>query len=258
MWNDVLTVLLVVSSISLLLGILLALFIRFFGIEEDEKTKNIRSALPGANCGACGFKGCDDYAKQLAEGKAEPNLCIPGGADTASALGEILGIEVEAASQRVAVVHCAGGCERKADYSGINSCRARAMLYGGPEACTYGCLGCGDCAAACSIGAISVAGGVARINRALCMGCGACVSACPRKIISLAPKSASVGLLCSNKDRGADAKKACSHACIGCKKCEKNCPSEAIKVINNCAVIDYEKCTGCGLCKDNCPMGCIK
>lgn len=258
MWNDVLTVLLVVSVISVSLGILLALFIRFFGIEEDEKTKNIRAALPGVNCGACGFKGCDDYAQNLAAGKTEPNRCIPGGADVSSALGDILGIEVEPPSDMSAVVHCSGGCERRADYSGVDTCRAKSMFYGGPEACTYGCLGCGDCVAVCTVGAISVDSGVARVNKALCIGCGLCTSACPRGIISMMPKNASVRVLCSNKDRGAEAKKACSKACIGCKKCEKSCPSGAISVSDNCARIDYDKCTDCGSCRDNCPMGCIK
>ena len=258
MWNDVLTVLLVVSVISLFLGILLALFIRFFGIEEDKKTKDIRAELPGINCGACGFKGCDDYAKSLAEGKTEPNRCIPGGTDVAAAIGDILGVEVEPPSMMSAVVHCLGGCEKKAHYGGIETCRARSMFFGGPEACIYGCVGCGDCAAACNVGAISVVNGVAVVDRSICIGCGVCAAACPRGIISMAPTEAKVRVLCSNKDRGAEAKKACSNACIGCKKCEKNCPSEAIKVINNCAVIDYEKCTDCGLCKDNCPTGCIK
>ena len=65
MWNDVLITAGVVFAISLLLGVLLALFIRFFGIEDDEKVKKIKGALPGANCGACGYKGCADYAEAL-------------------------------------------------------------------------------------------------------------------------------------------------------------------------------------------------
>ena len=127
---------------------MLALFTHFFGIEDDPKVKAVRGALPGANCGACGFKGCDDYAKAVAEGRAAPNLCIPGGADTVSALSEILGVEAEAAAPKVAFVHCNGVCgatSPKAVYDGIQDCVAQNMIYGGSGSCIYGCIGCGRC-----------------------------------------------------------------------------------------------------------------
>lgn len=261
MLSDILIALGVVASVSLFLGILLALFIRFFGIEEDEKAKNIRACLPGINCGACGFKGCDDYAAALAQGKAKPNLCIPGAEDTAEKLGEILGIEIEPPKDVVAFVHCNGVCDatvKKAVYDGIGSCKAASMLYGGPDACRYGCLGCGDCAAVCASNAICISDGIARVDTRLCVGCGMCVDTCPKKIISMVPQETATVVYCSNKDKGADARKACKNACIACKKCEKACPHSAIAVINNCAVIDYEKCTGCKECVKECPTGCLK
>lgn len=261
MWNDVLISAAVVAAISLLLGILLALFIRFFGIEEDEKVKNIRDALPGANCGACGFKGCADYAEALAEGRGAPNLCVPGGADTAKALEGLLGVEVKAAEAKVAFVRCNGDAtatSKKADYKGIATCKACSMLYGGDGACAYGCLGCGDCAAVCPTDAICLDDGIARINRELCIGCGACAKACPKGIISLAPAEAVTFVVCSNKDKGADARKACKNACIACRKCEKICPEGAITVEGNLASIDYSKCTACGACAESCPTGAIK
>ena len=45
--------------------------------------------------------------------------------------------------------------------------------------------------------------------------------------------------------------------CIGCKICEKKCLSDAIKVVDFHAVIDYNKCTGCGTCYEACPTGAI-
>lgn len=261
MLTDILIALGVVACISLILGILLALFIKFFGIEEDEKAKNIRALLPGINCGACGFKGCDDYAAALAEGKAKPNLCVPGAEDTANAIGALLGIEVEPPKDVVAFVHCNGVCDatvKKATYDGISSCKAASMLYGGPDACRYGCLGCGDCAAACTSNAICIKDGIARVDTRLCIGCGLCTSVCPKKIISMVPQETQVSVYCSNKDKGADARKACKNACIACKKCEKACPNGAITVIDNCAVIDYTKCTGCKACVNGCPTGCLK
>ena len=261
MWIDVLTAVAVVAAISVLLGVLLALVIRFFGIEEDEKVKNIKDALPGANCGACGYKGCSDYAEALAKGVADPSLCVPGGTTTAKALEGILGVKVKAPSALLAFVRCNGdrtATSKKAQYKGIDTCKACSMLYGGDGACAYGCLGCGDCAAVCPTEAICIEDGIARINRELCIGCGACAKECPKGIISLAPAEATVFVVCSSKDKGVDARKACKNACIACKKCEKICPEGAITVSDNLASIDYTKCTGCGACAECCPTGAIK
>lgn len=261
MLNDVLIALGIVTAISLVLGVLLALFINLFGIEEDEKVKKIRACLPGVNCGACGYKGCDDYANAIFENKAAPNLCVPGAEKTVEELCDILGVVAEPPKDVVAFVHCNGTCNavgKKAIYNGVESCAARAMIYGGPDACSYGCLGCGDCATACVANAICIEDGIARVDTRKCLGCGLCVSKCPKRIISLVPQQTKAAVYCSNKDKGADARKACKNACIGCKKCEKTCSFGAITVQNNCAVIDYEKCTGCQKCVSECPTGCLK
>ena len=144
---DILTAMAVVVSVGLLFGILLALFIRFFGIEDDKKTKAIRAVLPGVNCGACGYTGCNDYAEAVANGNAKPNLCIPGAKDTAKEIGMILGVEVEEPKDVIAFVHCNGTCDAAPErviYDGIATCKASSMIYGGPKVCSYGCLGCGD------------------------------------------------------------------------------------------------------------------
>lgn len=259
--TDILIAFAVVSIIALILGILLALISHFFGVEEDEKVAAVRACLPGVNCGACGFKGCDDYAKAVAEGKAKANLCIPGAAAATNEIAAVLGIEVEPPKDVVAFVHCNGNCEvktRKAEYEGISSCKAASMLYGGPDSCRYGCLGCGDCANACPSGAICLKDGIAHVDSSRCLGCGLCVETCPKSIISLVPQETKAVVMCSSKDKGADARKFCKNACIGCKKCEKNCPEQAITVTDNIARIDYDKCTGCCLCVDQCPTGCLK
>lgn len=251
----------VVLAIGLVLAILLALVSHFFGVEEDKTFKEIREALPGVNCGACGFKGCDDYAAALAEGKAAPNLCVPGAEGVAKRLGDILHIEVEPPKDVVAFVHCNGNCEAtatRADYKGILGCRAASAIYGGPNACTHGCLGLGDCAAACPSNAICMKDGIAHVDTSRCIGCGLCMETCPKKVISMVPQETRTVVMCNSRDKGADARKACKNACIGCKKCEKACPESAIAVTDNLAKIDYTKCTGCGLCVAGCPTGCLK
>ena len=256
----ILTAFLIVSGVSLVLGVLLALVSHFFAVEEDQKVKEIRACLPGVNCGACGYKGCDDYAAAVAEGKAKPNLCVPGAEATANELGAILGIEVEAPEDVVAYVHCNGHCEatsKKAAYDGISTCKAAAMLFAGPDACRFGCMGLGDCAAACPSGAICLKDGIAHVDTSLCIGCGLCRDTCPKHIISMVPQETKVVVACSNEDKGAQARTACKNACIACKKCEKACEFGAISVQSNLAGIDYNKCTGCGACADACPTGAI-
>lgn len=259
--TDILIAFGVVAGVALILGVLLALVSRFFAVAEDEKVKAVRACLPGVNCGACGYKGCDDYASAVANGKAEPNLCVPGAEATANELGQILGVKVEAPEDVVAFVHCNGNCEattKKASYDGITSCKAASMLYGGPDACHFGCLGLGDCVSVCPSNAICIKDGVACINTALCLGCGLCKDVCPKHIISLIPQETEAVVVCSNTQKGADARKACKNACIGCKKCEKACEHGAITVTNNLAKIDYDKCTGCGSCAKVCPTGAMK
>lgn len=258
---EILIALLVVAAIGLIAGILLTLASHFMRVEENQLAAELRACLPGVNCGACGYTGCDDYAKALAEGGVKTNLCIPGADDTAAEIAAILGVAAEDVVEQVAVVHCNGTCDatsKRAVYDGVPSCRAASMLYGGPAACTYGCLGCGDCAEVCPVSAICLKDGIARIDRRTCIGCGMCVKTCPKELITLVPAVASAAVLCSNKDKGAAARKVCTNACIACKKCEKNCPENAITVMDDVAVIDYDKCTGCGICVSVCPTHCIK
>jgi len=261
MGQNIINVLLAIIPIGLILGVALAFFSVKFAVKENEKAKKVRSLLPGANCGACGFAGCDDYSLAIAEGRAEPNLCVPGGADVAANIGAYLGVEVAAPKSVAAFVHCNGNCEatnKKAEYDGISSCRAAAMLYGGPGVCTFSCIGLGDCAKACPQNAICVKDGIAHVDVTKCIGCGVCKGACPKNIISMVPRNAVTAVMCSNKDKGADARKACKNACIGCGKCVKTCKNGAITLENNLAKLDYSKCSGCGECAEACPTGCLK
>ncbi len=256
---EILIPVLVVLIIGVVLGLGLTVADKFMSVPVDEKQSKIRDCLPGANCGACGYSGCDGYAAALAAGEAEPNKCAPGGENTAKALGEVLGVTVEA-QKNVAFIACGGrpdAVKVNFDYTGFKTCAAAALASGGPLACEFGCLGYGDCMRACDFGAITLQGSKPIICEDLCAACGKCAKACPKSIISIIPKDAKVRVNCSNKKKGPAVLKACEVSCIACGMCERTCEHGAIKVIDNLAVIDYDLCTACGKCKEVCPRKAI-
>ena len=258
--NEILIPILAVTIIGLICGVGLAVASHVMAVKEDGRFPAIRECLPGANCGACGFTGCDGYAKALLTPGTKTNLCVPGGAEAARKLAEVLGVEAEAVEPKVAIVRCGGDCEHtspKEDYRGIASCQAAKLFFGGKGTCTYGCLGFGDCAKVCPHDAISWNNGIAAIDQSVCVGCGLCAKTCPQQVIAIIPQSAKTAVLCSNHDKGALTRKACSAGCIGCMKCVKTCEHDAVHVEGNLASVDYSKCVGCGACAQACPTGAL-
>ncbi len=249
-------------AIALIAALLLSLAAKFMAVPVNETQAAIRGELPGANCGACGFAGCDDYAAALAEGgDVKTNLCVPGADAVAAAIAAILGQDAEDVIEQVANVRCSGLCDvtkPEMDYQGLKTCAAAKGLFGGPGSCKYGCIGFGDCERVCPYGAIQVCNGLAKVDREKCVGCGMCARTCPQHIIDIIPDVKRVYVACSSADKGAVTNKLCSAGCIGCKLCEKACKFDAIHVENNHAVIDIDKCKNCGLCAKACPKKVIK
>ena len=260
---EILISVLVLGVIAIICAIVLTLSSIFFGVKENEKVSEVRDCLPGANCGACGYSGCDGYAKALGEGETDnPSLCIPGGDGVAKAVASVMGLKAEDVVERVAYVACNGSClpeERQYVYHGPKTCIAANLNYSGDKDCTFACLGYGDCMRVCPRDAITINSEkeIAEIDPTKCIGCGLCVKECPNGIIHLINDTSKVVVKCSSHDKGAQVRKVCKNGCIACGKCEKSCPEGAIKVENNLAIIDYSKCTGCGTCHDVCPVKCI-
>ncbi len=253
---------LTLTGIGLLFGIGLALAAERFKIAEDPRVEEILNLLPGSNCGACGFVGCRELAEAAVKEGAPLNCLVlddEGKKKIAGLLGRTKG--VKKVRPRFPHLLCHGGIKAKDRfiYQGIRDCVAANILLGGGKGCEYGCLGLGTCVEACSFNAITLGeDGLPIIDYELCKDCGRCITACPRGLFEMAPREQKVFVLCSSKDKGALTRKVCEVGCIGCKKCEKACEFDAIKVIDNCAVIDYSKCTSCGVCIEVCPQKTIK
>ncbi|WP_010246507.1 RnfABCDGE type electron transport complex subunit B [Acetivibrio cellulolyticus] len=249
-----------VGGLGLIFGLGLALASKKFEVKVDERVAKIREILPGANCGACGQTGCDGFAEGVVAGKCSVTGCPVGGDKVATKIGEILGVKAASTVAKTARVMCAGtytSCKTKFDYSGIEDCIAAANLFGGPSACTYGCVGMGNCARICPFGAIEIIDGLARIIESRCKACEKCVAACPKKIIEMVPKFDEYIVSCRSMDKGAVVRKNCNVGCIGCGKCSKVCPSSAIAVNGTLAKINPELCSNCGECMKACPTGAI-
>jgi len=266
MSHTVILTIVILTLLGLVLSLVLFWVAKKFKVEEDPRVDEVEKVMPGANCGGCGYAGCRAFADTAVKA---PNLdkhyCPVGGNEVMKKVAAILGYEVTDKAPQVAVVRCNGTCANRPRtnvYDGVSSCKVKASLYSGDTGCSFGCLGCGDCVAACNFGALSMGPetGLPVVDESKCTACGACVKACPKSIIELrnkGPRSMRVFVSCVNKDKGAVARKACVAACIGCSKCFKVCPHGAITIENNLSYIDYTKCKLCRKCVAECPTGAI-
>ena len=254
------------SGLGAAAAVILYLAAQKFKVYEDPRIDEVEDALPGANCGGCGYPGCRGFAEALVKSDDISKFhCPVGGNETMKKVAEILGQEIEEKEPLVAVVRCSGSYANRpatTHYDGPATCAIESALYGGETGCHYGCLGKGDCVEACDFDAIYMneQTGLPYVIDDNCTACGACVKACPNDIIELRKKNKrnrKIYVSCVNQDKGALARKVCKVACIGCGKCVKVCPFDAITMENNLAYIDSYKCKLCRKCVDECPTNAI-
>ena len=259
--NPIVLAVVSVTGIGLICAVILAAASKLMAVQEDKRALQLRAVLPGANCGACGYAGCDGYAKALADGEnSRTNLCIPGGDGVSRQLSDLLGVAFQDVVEQVAVVRCRGDCghsRQRMTYRGTQTCAAAHLTFAGPSACANGCIGLGDCARVCPQDAICIQNGIAHVDPRRCVGCGLCAKTCPSRVIDLIADVDRALVVCNNHSGGAVSVKNCDAGCVGCRLCEKACPEHAVSVVNRLAVIDYAKCTGCGQCAAACRRGCI-
>ena len=266
---DILIAIGILGGLGLIFGLVLAAASKVFYVYTDPRLDALNESLPGANCGGCGYAGCNGYAEAVLKGEAAIGLCSSGGNECAQAMAEIMGVKAEAVKRKVALVRCSGykgvdqegnltGARMKGEYEGFRDCFAASKVSGnGPLSCKFGCFGFGNCTRACKYDAIKVVNGMAKVDSEKCVGCMACAAICPRELIVPVDYDKHVLIACASHAKGAVTVRDCSQGCIGCGLCTKICPHNAIHVDNNLATIDYSKCTSCGLCAAVCPKKLI-
>ncbi len=252
----------VVGGTGLFIGLFLGVAAKKFEVEVDERETKVRALLPGANCGGCGYAGCDALAKAIVEGIVPANACPVAVQADYDKIADVMGTVPAVEEDEVAFVKCAGTCDRTEvnyEYYGIRDCKKASLAPGNADKkCAYGCMGFGSCVKVCKFDAIHIVNGIAVVDKEKCTGCSTCIAECPNSLIELVPYKSQTLVACSSKDKGKDVKAACSIGCIGCKLCTKACEFDAIHVEDNLAYIDYSKCTDCGKCAVVCPVKVIR
>ncbi len=248
------------------MGVILAAVLAFadkkFYVYEDPRIDEVEALLPKANCGACGCAGCRAFAEKAVKGEIAPGRCTVNTAEGVIAIATLLKVDAGTEEKRVARLACAGGAHvtrHQANYAGLASCRAAALVSGGAKSCSWGCLGLADCARVCTFDAIHMdEHGLPMVNEAKCTACGDCVAVCPKGLFTLHPVSHRLWVACRNLLNGDLAESLCEVACTACRRCVADAPPGLINIVDQLAVIDYSKnYLATPLPIQRCPTGAI-
>jgi len=239
----ILIALIALGSLTLLLAVMLIVANRKFYVYEDPRIDKVEEMLPHANCGACGYPGCRPFAEALVTGEALPGKCTVSSEAGRLAIAEYLGVSLGAEEKQVARLACAGGtnvARNRANYLGLQSCRAAALVSGGGKGCFWGCLGHGDCEGVCDFDAITMnEHGLPVVDVEKCTACGDCVEVCPKDLFSLQPVSHRLWVACKNLEAGNEILAECEVACTACGKCAMDAPGDLITMQYNLPVVNY-------------------
>ena len=243
--NPILDSALILGGVGLFFGFLIAMANKKFYVWEDPRIGDVEELLPNSNCGACGQPGCRAFAEKLVTGVEQPSGCTVMGKEDLSDVASYLGVDAGEANKRVARLLCAGGkneAARNSDYAGLETCKAAASVAGGGKSCNWGCLGLADCESACLLDAIFMNDDLLPVViPELCTACNDSVVACPKDLFELMPIEQKLIVQCKNLLKGDAAEDLCSVACNTCNRCVADSEPGVIEMINNLAVINYEK-----------------
>ncbi len=254
-------------GIGIVSATILSIASKIFYVEEDPRIEAVLEALPGANCGGCGYAGCEGYAIAVIKDPSVPaNLCVVGTEKTCVDVATLANKTIAVADPQVSFRRCDkvnGHVTKKYLYQGISSCTAVSMLMSGSDTCSWSCLGLGDCVQACPFDAMEIQNGLVSISQTKCTGCGICIKLCPRNSLELIPQQARVSIFCATKEKLKAVTDICHVGCINCGKCIKSCPAKAITNPKGRIEIDQKTCLAYGpgcdeICVTNCPRNILR
>ena len=250
------------SVLGLVLSGVLAIANRKLWVYEDPRIDEVEQRLPKTNCGACGAAGCRPFAEALIQGELSPANCTVSSAEDIIDIAHYLGVDAGDTVKRVARLACAGGthvARQRAHYDGLESCRAAALVAGGPKTCSWGCLGLADCAEVCGFDAIAMdRHGLPVVDGGKCTACEDCVAICPKGLFSIQPVDHHLWVACNNLLRDEEAEAGCDVACTACEKCAMDAADGLIQITDNLARIDYTRNhLSSPLAIGRCPTGAI-
>ena len=136
--------------------------------QTDHAMETILSVLPHTQCGKCGYLGCRPYAQAISLGKADINLCTPGGNSTARKLADMIGVPIKSLHP-----------DHLPNY---NTTAVSPVALIDEKLC----IGCTLCIKACPTDAIL--GAAKQMHTVLmqeCTGCELCLPPCPMDCISI-------------------------------------------------------------------------
>lgn len=259
--NSIVQAALIMGGLGSSLASVLAVAYRSLRIEEDPRIDEVEGMLPKSNCGACGQPGCRALAEKVVNGELPPSKCSVSSPEGVERIAAYLGVDAGKLDRLTARLHCAGGASQArqaAEYTGLGSCRAAALVAGGGKGCAWGCLGLADCEVSCAFGAITMnADHLPVVDPRKCTACGDCVKACPRNLFELLPQSKRLLVQCRAPLSGDDARAVCKVACDACGRCAADAPG-LVSIVNNLAVVDYASAlTQSPQATKRCPTGAI-
>jgi Na+-translocating ferredoxin:NAD+ oxidoreductase RNF subunit RnfB len=250
------------GGVGVILAIVLAIADKKLYVWEDPRIDEVEGMLPLANCGACGCPGCRAFAEKAVKGEIAPGKCTVNSPAGILKIAQFLKVDAGREEKRVARVACAGGAHvarQRANYAGLESCRAAALVSGGGKACSWGCLGLADCARVCEFDAIHMdANGLPVVTESKCTACGDCVEVCPKGLFSIHPVSHRLWVACRNRLNGELAEAECEVACTACGRCAADAPAGLIAIVSNLAAVDYSRNSqATSVPIQRCPTGAI-
>jgi len=243
--GEVATAISVMTGLGLFFAGVLALAYRFLRVEEDPRLEVVEELLPGNNCGACGLPGCAAFAEKVLTEEVKPGKCTVCDTGTREELASFLGVDVGAEEKRIARLKCAGGrgnVRNLAQYEGMSSCQAAAVVDGGGLGCAWSCLGLGDCERACTFDAIRMNDdALPSVEPEPCTACGDCVEVCPQDLFVLVPASQKLFVQCSSPLTGEAALRGCRVACDACGRCVADAPAGVLELVGGLPVVHYDR-----------------